>query len=59
LRISVNEITAVKRPEILAPGRAAAGTDGYGADIQKVRKTHPGLLDLETWIKEESDFVSK
>jgi hypothetical protein len=35
------------------------GTDGYGADIQKLRKIHPGLLDLEAWIKEESVFVSK
>src|ERR1700712_4157126 len=29
------------------------GTDGYGADIKKLRSMHPGLLDMEAWIKEE------
>jgi hypothetical protein len=35
------------------------GSDGYGADILKVREMHPELLDMETWMKEESDFVSR
>jgi len=26
-------------------------TDGYGADIEKLRKIHPGLKDFETWTK--------
>jgi hypothetical protein len=35
------------------------GSDGYGADIKNVRDMHPGLLDMETWLKEESDYVSR
>jgi hypothetical protein len=33
-------------------------TDGYEVDIQKARKLHPNLLDMVTWIKEESKFIS-
>jgi hypothetical protein len=32
------------------------GTDGYGADIQRLRTMHPGLMDMETWIKKDSKF---
>lgn len=32
------------------------GTDGYGADINKLKTMHPGLLNMESWIKEESKF---
>jgi hypothetical protein len=31
-------------------------TDGYGADIPKLREIYPSLMDVETWIKEESNF---
>ena len=33
-------------------------SDGYGVDIQKTRKMHPELLDMETWLKSESRFPS-
>lgn len=32
------------------------GSEGYGADIAGVRRLHPGLMDLGTWIREESKF---
>jgi hypothetical protein len=32
------------------------GTDGYGADIPKLKKIHPRLMDMESWIKKESNF---
>lgn len=32
---------------------------GFGADIASLKKEHPGLLDLKTWIKEESKFEIK
>lgn len=32
------------------------GSDGYGADINKLKTMHPGLLNMESWIKEESKF---
>ena len=32
------------------------GSDGYGADIEKLRRMHPGLKDMETWIKTESNW---
>lgn len=35
------------------------GTDGYGADIKKLKTMHPGLLDMESWITEESNFPKK
>lgn len=31
-------------------------SDGYKANIRELRKEHPGLLSLEEWIREESDF---
>jgi len=31
-------------------------TDGYGGSIEECKKANPGMLDLETWYKEESDF---
>ncbi|RAL14490.1 NmrA-like family protein [Aspergillus homomorphus CBS 101889] len=31
---------------------------GYGADIPRLRKLHPGLKNLEAWL-EESDWVKK
>jgi uncharacterized protein YbjT (DUF2867 family) len=34
-------------------------TDGYAADIPKLRKIDPKLLDLKTWLKEESTFETK
>ncbi|KAF2429113.1 NAD(P)-binding protein [Tothia fuscella] len=33
------------------------GTDGYGVDIGKARELHPGLMGMERWIREESQFV--
>lgn len=32
------------------------GSDGYGADIQSLRKTHPEMLDMGAWIQKESSF---
>lgn len=32
------------------------GAEGYGADIQARRKEHEGLMDLGTWIRQESSF---
>lgn len=32
------------------------GTDGYGIDIDGCRRILPELLDLETWLKTESEF---
>ena len=29
---------------------------GYGADIQKDRSLHSGLLDFEAWLRSESGF---
>lgn len=26
-------------------------SDGYGVDIEKTRKMHPGLKNFETWVK--------
>jgi len=31
-------------------------TDGYGSDIQALKKTHPGLLSFEEWLEKESKF---
>lgn len=31
-------------------------SDGYKANIRELRKEHPGLLSLEEWIRQESDF---
>lgn len=35
------------------------GSEGYGVDIAALRKEHPGLLDLKTWIVEDSSFEKK
>ena len=35
------------------------GTDGYKVDIPALRKTYPGLMDFETWMKEKSPFPGK
>ena len=32
------------------------GAEGYGADVQARRKEYEGLMDLGTWIREESSF---
>jgi len=32
------------------------GSDGYRANIPELKKMHPGLMDLETWIKTKSAF---
>lgn len=32
------------------------GSDGYGADIAGLKKMHPGLTDMGTWIREQSSF---
>ena len=32
------------------------GAEGYGANLQELRKIHPGLLDFEAWLKQESNF---
>jgi nucleoside-diphosphate-sugar epimerase len=33
--------------------------EGYAADIEEVRKIHPGLKDFATWLKTESKFETK
>ncbi|RBQ93724.1 hypothetical protein VDGD_07348 [Verticillium dahliae] len=30
--------------------------EGYDADIEALRKIHPGLKDVQTWLETESDF---
>lgn len=35
------------------------GSDGYKADIPALKKMHPGLMDMETWVKEKSAFPKK
>ena len=32
------------------------GSKGYKANIPELRKMHPGLMDMETWIENESNF---
>jgi len=34
-------------------------TDGYGADIEALRKMEPRLQDFETWLKESSKWTAK
>jgi uncharacterized protein YbjT (DUF2867 family) len=34
-------------------------TDGYGVDIQALRKEYPELQDFRTWLKESSKFQPK
>lgn len=33
--------------------------EGYKADISNLKKLHPGLMDVETWIVKESAFPLK
>jgi len=35
------------------------GKEGYKADIPALKKMHPGLMDMETWIEKKSDFPAK
>ncbi|EMC99356.1 hypothetical protein BAUCODRAFT_31675 [Baudoinia panamericana UAMH 10762] len=35
------------------------GSDGYKANVPELRKLHPGLMDLQTWIEKESNFPKK
>ena len=35
------------------------GSEGYGVDIEAARKIHPALMDLRTWIAEDSKFEKK
>lgn len=34
------------------------GSDGYGADIAKVKKANPAMLSMEDWLATESKFVT-
>jgi hypothetical protein len=34
-------------------------TEGYSANIDEVRKIHPGLHTLQSWIAEESAYRKK
>ena len=29
---------------------------GFAADVEECRRIHPGILDFETWLREESGF---
>lgn len=33
--------------------------EGYGADIAALKKVHPGLMNMETWLKTKSAFVRR
>lgn len=33
--------------------------EGYGADVQKCKQIHPGMMDLATYLREESSFDVK
>ena len=33
--------------------------EGYGADIQALRKTEPSLQDFGTWLRDSSAFVTR
>lgn len=33
--------------------------EGFGADIEQVRKIHPGLKNFGTWLETESDFAKR
>lgn len=35
------------------------GSDGYKADIAARRKEYPGLMNMETWVKEKSAFTTQ
>ncbi|KAL1634128.1 hypothetical protein SLS56_002431 [Neofusicoccum ribis] len=50
----------------LKAGLAEVGTmvnwfkeEGYKADIPELRKVHPEMMDLETWLKTQSAFLNK
>lgn len=32
--------------------------EGYRADIQELRRIHPGLMDFGKWLEEKSEFVN-
>lgn len=34
------------------------GEEGYKADIPALKKKHPGLMDMKTWIERESNFTT-
>ena len=34
------------------------GEEGYKADIPALKKKHPGLMDMKTWIERESAFTT-
>jgi uncharacterized protein YbjT (DUF2867 family) len=34
-------------------------SDGYGADIEGLKKIHPGLLNLDQWLEKEGKFELK
>jgi hypothetical protein len=34
------------------------GEEGYKADIPALKKKHPGLMDMKTWIEKESAFTT-
>jgi hypothetical protein len=33
--------------------------EGYGANIEELKKIHPGLLDFGIWLEKESKFETK
>lgn len=33
--------------------------EGYGADVEEVKKIHPGLKDFGTWLETESEFEKR
>jgi len=35
------------------------GSDGYKVNIPELKKMHPGLMDMETWIEKKSNFTTK
>jgi hypothetical protein len=34
------------------------GAEGYGAEIEKLKKEEPELCDFETWLRERSGWKS-
>jgi len=33
--------------------------EGYGIDIEALRKVHPGLMNFEDWLEKKSKFETK
>jgi len=33
--------------------------EGYGVDIEAVRKVHPDLMNFENWMEKKSKFETK